>query len=188
MSRGAVTSAAMLYLDVKDKSKSSHKSSQANIKSSGFQKIWHSMIKSKMRHFSFKSLVPQHFIPSQVSSPRLCGVWLSSPIQVSKLYLAGKLTYVDHLLQTLGTNSVQTAQQFGFPAASIIAVVADFTLKFFQSVNQRLSPGLHLNTPQQRVRNTEHTTTKCKLHWMYHNKGLITGKWSSNFQTLFKIS
>ena len=64
---------------------------------------------------------------------------------VSHLYLTGELTHVDHLLQTLGTDSVQTAQQFGFPAASVIAVVADFTLEFLQSVNQRLSPGLHLN-------------------------------------------
>lgn len=62
------------------------------------------------------------------------------------------LTYVDHLLQTFGTDSVQTAQKFRFPAVRVVAVVADFTFKFLQSVNQRAVPGLHLNTPQSRLK------------------------------------
>lgn len=58
------------------------------------------------------------------------------------------LTHVHHLLQTLGTDSVQAAQKLGFSAASVIAVVADFTLQFFHGVNQRLGPGLYLHTEE----------------------------------------
>lgn len=61
----------------------------------------------------------------------------------------GALTYVDHLLETFGTDSMQTAQNFGFPALRIVAVVADFAFQLLHSVNQRAAPGLHLNTPQQ---------------------------------------
>lgn len=51
---------------------------------------------------------------------------------------------------------MQTAQQFGLPAARVIAVIADFTLEFLQRVHQRLSPGLHLNAAQQQVSLPEH--------------------------------
>lgn len=66
-------------------------------------------------------------------------------------HLSGELTHVDHLLQTLGADSVQAAQQFGFPAAGVVAVVADFTLQFLHRVNHRLGPGLHLNPPQHKT-------------------------------------
>lgn len=72
------------------------------------------------------------------------------------VYLPGELTHVDHLLQTLGADSVQTAQQFGLPAARVVAIIADFTLEFLQRVHQRLSPGLHLNAAQQQVSLPEH--------------------------------
>lgn len=66
-------------------------------------------------------------------------------------FRTGGLTYVDHLLQTFGTDSMQTAQKFGFPTVRIVAVVADFTFQLLQGVNQRAAPGLHLNKPQQRL-------------------------------------
>lgn len=84
---------------------------------------------------------------SPVPSPVLVFV-LSRQVRVSEGYLGCKLTDVNHLLQTLGTDSVQTAQQFGFPAAGVVAVVADFALQFLQSVDQRLSPRLNLNAAQ----------------------------------------
>lgn len=55
----------------------------------------------------------------------------------------GELTHVDHLLQALGADPVQTAQHFGFATSSVVAVVAYFTLELLQRVDQRLSPGLH---------------------------------------------
>lgn len=57
-----------------------------------------------------------------------------------------RLSWNHMIQQTLGADSVQTAQQFGLPAARVVAVIADFTLEFLQRVHQRLSPGLHLNT------------------------------------------
>lgn len=50
------------------------------------------------------------------------------------------LTHVDHLLETLGANTVQTAQQFGLPAAGVVAVIANLALKLLQCVYQGLSP------------------------------------------------
>lgn len=92
--------------------------------------------------------VLQHLVSSGLQSPVLSRVLvfvLSRQLQVNEGYLGCKLTDIDHLLQTLGTDSVQTAQQFGFPAAGVVAVVADFALQFLQSVDQRLSPRLNLN-------------------------------------------
>lgn len=52
----------------------------------------------------------------------------------------GRLTHVHHLLETLGADTVQTAQQFGFPTAGVVAVVANLAFELFQCVDQRLSP------------------------------------------------
>lgn len=72
--------------------------------------------------------------------------------RISVMLQPGALTCVDHLLQTFGADSMQTAQKFGFPTVRIVAVVADFTFQLLQGVNQRAAPGLHLNKPQRRLK------------------------------------
>lgn len=75
-------------------------------------------------------------------------VGVSSRSAGGHVTLGRGLTHVDHLLETLGADTVQAAQQFGLPATGVVAVVADLALQLLQGVDQRLSPRLHINAPQ----------------------------------------